>query len=102
VLVLVTQSCLSLCDSMDFSPSGSAGCGLVAKLCLTLATPWIVACQASLSMEFSMQEYWRGEPSPSPGDPLDLGIKPRSPTLQADSLPSESPGKSHIVLPLSY
>ena len=60
VLVLVTQSCLSLCDSMDCSPSGSSGCGLVTKLCPTLATPWIVACQVSLSMEFSMQEYWSG------------------------------------------
>ena len=34
--------------------------GLVTKLCPTLATPWIVACQVSLSMEFSMQEYWSG------------------------------------------
>ena len=32
-------------------------CGLVAKLCLTLATPWTVACQAPLSMGFSRQEY---------------------------------------------
>ena len=32
-------------------------CGLVAKLCPTLATPWTVACQAPLSMGFSRQEY---------------------------------------------
>ena len=36
------------------------GGGLVAKLCLTFATPWAVACQAPLSMEFSRQEYWSG------------------------------------------
>ena len=57
------------------------------------ATPWIVAYQASLSMGFSRQEYWSGLPFPSPGDLPDPGIKPRSPALQADSLPSEPPGK---------
>ena len=54
-------------------------------------TPWTVASQASLSMEFSRQEYWSGLPFPSPGDLPDLGIKPGSPALQADSLPSEPP-----------
>ena len=54
-------------------------------------TPWTIAHQAPLSMEFSRQEYWSGLPFPSPGDLPDLGIEPGSPTLQADSLPSESP-----------
>jgi len=45
-------------------------------------------CQAPLSMEFSRQEYWSGEPFPSPGDLLDLGVETGSPTLQADSLPT--------------
>ena len=58
-------------------------------------TPWTVACQAPLSMEFSRQEYWSGLPFPFTGDLPDLGIEPRSPALQADSLPSESPGKSY-------
>ena len=53
--------------------------------------PWTVAHQLPLSMEFSRQEYWSGLPFPSPGDLPDLGIEPGSPTLQADSLPSESP-----------
>ena len=44
-------------------------------------------------MGFSRQEYWSGLPCPPPGDPLNPGIKPRSPPLQADSLPSETPGK---------
>ena len=61
---------------------------LVTKLCLTLATPWTIACQAHLSMVFSRQEYWNGLPIPSPGDLLDTGIEPRSPALQADSLPT--------------
>ena len=44
-------------------------------------------------MEFSRQEYWSGLPIPSPGDLPDPGIEPGSPALQADSLPSEPPGK---------
>ena len=42
---------------------------------------------------FSRQEYWSGLPCPPPGDLPSPGIKPRSPALQADSLPSEPPGK---------
>ena len=42
---------------------------------------------------FSRQEYWNELPYPPPGDLPNPGIKPRSPALQADSLPSESPGK---------
>ena len=56
-------------------------------------TPWIVALQAPLSMGFSRQEYWSGLPCPSPEDLPDPGREPRSPALQADSLPSEPPGK---------
>ena len=59
-------------------------------------TPQIVAHQAPLSMEFSRQEYWSGLPFPTPGDLPDPGIKPGSPALQADSLPSEPPGKPII------
>ena len=46
-----------------------------------------------LSMEFSRQETWSGLPFPSPGELPDPGIEARSPALQVDSLPSESPGK---------
>ena len=59
--------------------------------CVTLCT---AACQTPLSMGFSRQEYWGGLPCPHPpGDLPNPGIEPRSPTLQADSLPSEPPGK---------
>ena len=59
------------------------------------ATPWTVTHQLppSLFMGFSRQEYWSGFPFPSPGDLLDRGVEPKSPALQADSLPSELPGK---------
>ena len=50
-------------------------------------TPWTVAHQAPLSVGFSRQEYWSGLPFPPPG------LEPRCPALQADSLPSEPPGK---------
>ena len=52
--------------------------------CPTLATPWIVARQAPLCMEFSRQEYWSGLPFPSPGHLPDPGIQlmsPESPAL---------------------
>ena len=48
-------------------------------------------------MEFSRQEYWCGLLFPSPGDLPNPGIEPTSPTLQADSLPSEPPGKPAFV-----
>ena len=56
------------------------------------ATPWTVAFQASLSTEFSRQEYWGGWPFPFPGHLPDPGIEPRSSALQADSLLPEPPG----------
>ena len=51
------------------------------------------AHQAFLSMGFSKQAYWSGLLFPSPGDLPDSGIKPGSHALQADSLPTELPGK---------
>ena len=63
-----TQSCLTLCDTMD--------------------------CSLLDYMEFSRQEYSSRFPFPSPGDLPKSGVELRSPALQADSLPSELPGKS--------
>ena len=57
-------------------------------------TPWTVAYQAPASMEFSRQEYWSGLPFSSPGDLSDPRFEPGSPSLQADSLPSEPPGNT--------
>ena len=65
---------------------GGGGGGLVTKLCLTLATPQIVACQAPLSTGFSRQEFWSAVPFPSPRDLPKSGIEPRPPALQVDSL----------------
>ena len=62
------------------------------------ATPWTVAYQDPLSMGFSGQGCWSGLPFPSPGDLPDPEIKAGSPTLQADALPSEPPGKPNLPL----
>ena len=60
-------------------------------------TPWTVAHQAPPPMGFSRQEYWSGLPFPSPGDLPDPGVEPRSPTLQADALTCEPPGKPQNI-----
>ena len=61
------------------------------------ATPWTVAHQAPLSMGFSRREYWSGLPFPCPGDLPNPGTEPGFPALQADTLPSEPPGKAPSV-----
>ena len=66
---------------------------LAAQSCPTLCDPWTVARQAPLPMGFSRQEYRSGLPCPPLRDLHNPGTEPRSPILQADSLPSEPPGK---------
>ena len=65
----------------------------VAQSCLTHGDPMDCAYQAPPSMGFFRQEYWSGLPFPSPGDLPVAGTEPRSPTLEADDLTSEPPGK---------
>jgi len=64
-----------------------------------LATPQTVALQASLSMEFSRQEYWSGLPFPSPGDLRDPKTELASPTLAGGFFTAGPPQK---CLPCSY
>ena len=52
-----------------------------------------VVHQAPLTMGFLRQKYWSELPFPSPGDFPNPGMEPGSPALQADSLPSDPPGK---------
>ena len=56
-------------------------------------TPWTVACQVPLSMEFSRQEYYSGLPFPSPGDLPNPGIEFTSPALAGGFFTSEGSGK---------
>ena len=67
--MLVAQSCPTLCGPMDYSPSGSSVHGILQARVLE----WVAMT--------------------SPEDLPNLGKEPGSPALQADSLPSEPPGK---------
>ena len=57
-------------------------------------SPWTVAHQSPLFMEFSRQEYWNRLPFPSPGDLLDPGIEPRSSALTGGLFTTEPPEKT--------
>ena len=72
-------------SSWNYSP-----CCLVTKPCLTFVIPWMVACQASLSMGFSRQENWSGLPFLSQGDLP--GNKPTSPALAGGFFTTETLG----------
>ena len=65
-------------------------------------TPWTVARQAPLSMEFPRQEYWSGLSFPSLGDLPHPEIQPMSPALEGKVLTTRPPGKSLIKNPLSF
>ena len=65
----------------------------VAQSCLTLCNPMDYGLPGPVSLEFSSQECWSGLSFPTPGDLPNPGVEPGSPALQADSLPSEPPGK---------
>ena len=87
-------------DASPFEPPGKTThvCILSRFSCVRLfVTPRTVAYQAPPSMGFSRQECSSGLPLPSPGDLPNPGIEPGSPTLQADALPSEPPGRSNKV-----
>ena len=71
--------------------------GLVSKLCPTLVTPSTVAHKSPLSMGFPRPECWSRLPFPSPGDLPDPRIEQQSPASQADSLPTELPGKPIFI-----
>ena len=64
---------------------------------LLFATPWTIDHKALLSIGFSMQEYWRGLPSPSPGNLPDPGINPASPALAGRFFITETPGKPSLI-----
>ena len=63
----------------------------------SFVTPWTLAHQAPLSMEFSRQEYWSGLAFPTPGDLPDLGIEPASPSLAGRFFTTVPPGKQKVA-----
>ena len=85
VCVLVTQSCLTLCNLMEY-------------LSILLSNP----LSGPPSMGFPGQEYWSELPFPSAEALPDPGIEPGSPVLQADSLQFEPPGSRVLKLPIFF
>ena len=71
--------------------------GLVAQLCSTLCGPMDCSPPGSSVHRFLQARILSRLPFPSPEDLPNPGIKPRYPTLQTDSLPSEPPGKPIIL-----
>ena len=96
IFLLVVQRGVAETESMSESIHHSLRekwkCYLLSCVWL-FVTPWTLARQAPLFMEFSRQEHRSGLPCPLPGDLPNPEIEPRSSTLQVDSLPSEPPGK---------
>ena len=64
----------------------------------SFATPWTIARQGPLSMEFPKQEYCNGWPFPSPRDFPDPGTEPTFPALVGGFLTTEPPGKPSVSL----
>ena len=109
-----SQSCPTLWDPVDYSSPGSSVHGdSPGKILKRVARPssrgftqprdrtqvsHIAGGFFTVWATRGTWEYWSGLPCPPPGDLPDTGIKPRSPTLQADSLLSESPGKPTFYL----
>ena len=78
-------------------------CSLLLLSCVQLfVTPWTAAHQALLSTDFSRQERWSGLLLPSPGHLPNPGIKAGCPSLQANSLLSEPPGKPVVCIYVLY
>ena len=110
------QGCLACCNSWGHKESDTTerlnwtelnwterGLAMLLHECMLghirlCVTPWTVAHQVLLSMEFARQEYWSRLPFPSPGDLPNPGIEPGFPALQADSLLFEPPGKILVCL----
>ena len=104
VMLLFWPMCKELSSRLKGKVSQKYSCHLECECIIShfssvwlFVTPWIVAHQAPLSMRFSRQEYWSGLSCSPTGHLPDPGIKPWSSALQADSLPSESPGKPIIT-----
>ena len=68
--------------------------GIVPSQGLNLGLPHWQAGSLPSEPPREAQEYWSGQPIPSPGDLLNPGIEPGSPSIQADCLPTEPPGKN--------
>ena len=104
VKVKVAQSCLTLCSPMDCIVHRILQCRTLEWVAFPISrgssqsrdqtqTSRIAGGFFTSWVTKKAQEYWSEQPIPSPGEHPDAGIKLGSPALQADSLPTELPGK---------
>ena len=111
--VKVAESCPTLCNQINCTVHGI----LQARILELVAIPFSrVSSQPRDQTQVSCiaggfftswttkeaQEYWSGQPIPSPGDLPDPGIEPETPALQVDSLPAELPGKPICLSKRNY
>ena len=100
----VTQSCPTLCDPMDYTAQGILQTRILEWVAIPFSRgssqprDWTQFSRIASGFFTSWatreaQEYWSGQPNPSPVDLPNPGIEPGSPALQADTLPSELSGK---------
>ena len=104
--VKVVQSCPTLCNPMDFTVCGILQAKILEWVSLLQGlfptqglNPGLPAYAGRFLTSWATREaqaYWSGKPIPSTADLPDPGIKPGSPTLQADSLLTELWGKPYI------
>ena len=94
-----TQQCRKDCIVWWLKRMQSGFCAQLLSRVQLFVTPRTVAHQASLSMGILHARIVAWQPCPPPGDLPNLGIEPRSPALQADSLPADLPGVGFIYIP---
>ena len=99
-VILLNERMKSSCV-LSFPPCLLSRCPTQLVMCVLVTqscpTPWTVAHQAPLSVEFPKQKYWSRLPCPSPGDLYNPEIKPGLPYCR-QSLPSEPAGKPPVGL----
>ena len=106
VKVLVAHLCLTFCDPRDYSLCPRNSPGKNTGVCACMRAKSLQLCPTLCTLHYGLQSArllchgdspgnntWSGLLCPPPGDLPDPGMEPRSPALQADSLPSEPPGK---------
>ena len=107
VKVKVTQSYLTICDPMDYTVHGFVQPRIQEWVAFPFSRgssqprEWTqvshiagIWAASHIWATRETQEYWSGLPIPSPADLKDPGMKPDSPALQVDSLPTELSGRS--------
>ena len=94
------DTCICMAESLHYLPETTTtlliSYSVSHSVLSNSATPWTIAHEAPLSVEFSRQEYWCGSPFPSPGDLPNPGTEFVSPALAGGFFTTDLPGKPVI------